>query len=211
MDAGLQELALELRDRHGCHTAILYGSHARGDAGTHSDYDAAGFSATRELVVRDTRAWRGTRLDLFVYPAQRLESPDAELLKLRGGVVLFELDGAARRMLERLELLFREGPPRLPPDELAARRQWSRKMLARMTRGDAEGHYRRAWLLTALLEDYFQLRHLWFLGPKEALRWLERNDAVAHVAFEAALAPDAQASSIEQLVDIVTREPGRSL
>lgn len=202
MTPDIPALGLELRERHGCHAAILYGSHARGDANAQSDYDVAGFGAVT-AVVRDAGTWRGAYLDLFIYPLQRLESPDAEMLKLRGGVVMFERDGEATRLLAQVESLFRAGPPRLPPDELAARRQWSRKMLARIGRGDAEGDYRRAWLLTALLEDYFQLRHMWFAGPKESLRWLEENDPPAHAAFAAALRPGADAWHLEQLVDTV--------
>ena len=40
----IAEVVRALRDRHGCHTAILYGSYARGDAGRTSDLDVAGFA-----------------------------------------------------------------------------------------------------------------------------------------------------------------------
>jgi len=35
-------------------------------------------------------------------------------------------------------------------------------MALRMRRSDIEGNFRRAWLLTALLEDYFRLRGMWY-------------------------------------------------
>ncbi|MBL7543946.1 MAG: nucleotidyltransferase domain-containing protein [Bdellovibrionaceae bacterium] len=41
-DPFLNQLTQELTDKHKCHTVILYGSHARGDATLHSDYDLMG-------------------------------------------------------------------------------------------------------------------------------------------------------------------------
>jgi hypothetical protein len=186
----IAEIAAELRTRHGCHTAILYGSHARGDAGPASDYDAAGF-APITTVMRDARRWRGLWLDLFIYPEGMLLEPDIQLLKLRGGRVLFERDDEGSACLQRVERLFESGPEPLAADEAAARRAWAWKMLERAARGDPEGHYRRAWLLTALLEDYFLLRGNWYQGPKQSLEWLSRHDVEAFAAAEAALLPDA--------------------
>jgi hypothetical protein len=198
----LEALCEELRERHGCHTAILYGSRARGDETADSDYDAAGFASV-EIVMRDARPWRGTYLDVFVYPQKELEAPTQELLKLRGGRVLFEREEAGTRLLARLEEVFAAGPAPLSADEMQVRRTWARKMLARIARGDIEGDYRRAWLLTALLQDYFELRGLWFAGPKEGLAWLAINDPGAYAAFEAALKPGAGVSAIARAVGAV--------
>jgi hypothetical protein len=79
-------------------------------------------------------------------------------------------------------------------------------MVARIKRGDLEGHYRRAWLLTSLLEDWFLLRTRWYRGPKESLRWLAENEPETHAAFAAALAPGAPIEAIESLVERVTSE-----
>ena len=38
--------------------------------------------------------------------------------------------------------------------------------------------------MAATLEDYFQLRHSWFPGPKEGFEWLRNNDAPTLAAFE---------------------------
>jgi hypothetical protein len=86
---------------------------------------------------------------------------------------------------------------------MQVRRTWARKMLARIARGDIEGDYRRAWLLTALLQDYFELRGLWFAGPKEGLAWLAANDAGAYAAVEAALKPGAGVAAIARAVGAV--------
>jgi polymorphic toxin system nucleotidyltransferase-like protein len=201
-DPILEAVCDELRARHGCHTAILYGSRARGDARPDSDYDVAGFGST-PASFRDARRWRGRWLDVFVYPERHLARPGRELLKLRDGVVLFEKGGAGTRLLRRLDRTFRKGPERLAPDEARARRVWAWKMLDRAAHPDPEAGYRRAWLLTALLEDYFHLRGLWFLGPGRSLAWLRAHDPASHAVFAEALRPDAELDAVRRLVEAV--------
>jgi hypothetical protein len=76
-------------------------------------------------------------------------------------------------------------------------------MLERAKRADPEGNYRRHWVLTALLEDYFLLRGKWFEGPKKSLRWLEQFDKAAFEAFGTALEPGADLEAISCLVRFV--------
>jgi hypothetical protein len=202
LDPIVAELAEELRQRHGCHTAILYGSRAMGDARRDSDYDLAGFGSAA-VTYRDARKWRGVYVDTFVHPEARLLDPGQDLLQLRDGVVLFEKGGAGTKLLARLEEMFRQGPVQLSDDEIAARRVWAWKMLERSAQADIEADYRRTWLLMALLEDYFALRHLWYLGPKRSFRWLAANEPRVHEAFEAALRPGAELAAVRRLVEIV--------
>lgn len=199
-------LAVDLRERHGCHTAILYGSRAAGDFRPDSDYDLAGFGPAQR-TWRDARKSGGFYVDAFVHPEAKLLDPPRELLHLRGGVVLFEKEGAGTKLLARLEEMFRQGPERLAADEIAARKVWAWKMLERAAHPDIEAHYRRAWLLTALLEDYFALRHLWYPGPKQGLRWLEANHPGVYAAAGAALRPGATLDAIRGLVEAVAGPP----
>jgi predicted nucleotidyltransferase len=204
-DPILAALCEDLVARHGCHTAILYGSHARGDARDDSDYDIAGFGPGAS-AIRDARTLQGRYVDVFVYPEAMLAQPDSAMLKLREGVILFQREDAGTTLLRELDRVFKAGPPPLPPDEAQARRVWAWKMLDRAGRGeegDVEGDYRRVWLLTALLEDYFTLRDRWFLGPKEAMRWLDREDRQSAAAFRAALRPQGTIGEIEALVERV--------
>ena len=63
---------------------------------------------------------------------------------------------------------------------------------------------RRAWLLTALLEDHFQLRGQWYLGPKKSLAHLKTHEPHIYELFVVALAPAATLCSIEELVRSVS-------
>lgn len=203
LDPLLQRICDELSSAHRAHTILLYGSRADGSAGPDSDYDVAAFGPV-EKQVRDARLVDGAFLDIFVYPESVLTSPGEAQLALRGSKILVQRGTEAEGFLARLEEMFARGPARLPADEIEAIKVWALKMIVRIRRGDVEGNYRRVWLLTALLEDYFHIRGSWYQGPKKSLRWLEQLDPPAYRAFSAALAPGATDEEIYSLVKLVS-------
>jgi hypothetical protein len=191
----------DVKKKHRCHTLILYGSWARGDATAASDYDLLAIQDHSDNVVRDARQWKGVYLDIFVYPEKRLRP--AELLHVRGGKVLFQKGRIGDTLLARIDKVFARGPRPLSSEELGARKVWARKMLDRARLCDPEGNFRRVWLLTALLEDYFLFQNRWYEGPKAAFKWLRENQPEASAQFERALDPGADLSAISDLIDIV--------
>lgn len=197
------ELAMnDLVGQHRCHTVILYGSRSRGDWTDESDYDLIGFRDEGDKF-RDARVIEGKFLDAFVYPVKDLIEHEKDFLRIRKGTILLEKDGFARNLLKKLDSVFDEGPKPLPEDELQAIRVWIGKMLARIAKGDLEGNYRRAWLQYDLIESYFALRRKWYLGPKEAFRWLSENDPTAYSLFDFALKPGAALVDIQRLAERV--------
>jgi len=130
------------------------------------------------------------------------------LLRIRGGRVLLEKRGFGTALLKRLARRYARGPARLSPEEVNLRKHWARKMLQRIRRADAEGKFRRAWLLTTLLEDYFVLRGLWYEGSKLSLRWLRRHEPAVASLFTKALRLGAKLSCIVELAAVVTAVPG---
>ena len=205
-DPILDKVCTELIAAHAVHTILLYGSRADGSAGSDSDYDVAAFGAS-DKSFRVARLVDDAYLDVFVYPEALLLEPTEEYLKLRGSLVVLQRGAEAEDFLSKLEEIFRCGPEPLPADEIAARKVWAHKMLARMKRTDLEGNYRRVWLLTALLEDYFQTRSLWYQGPKKALRWLQQFDVPTYDAVRLALEPNASTEAVSSLVHLVAGEP----
>lgn len=200
------ELAMnELVGHHQCHTVILYGSRSRGDWTEESDYDLVGFRDHGEKF-QDARIIEGKFLDAFVYPIKDVVDHEKDFLRFRKGTVLLEKNGFAENLLKKLDQVFDEGPKSLPKDELHAIRIWIKKMLARITKEDLEGNYRRAWLQHDLLESYFTLRQKWYLGPKESFRWLSENDPETYRFFDLALKPHAAFTDIVHLAEKVLEE-----
>lgn len=203
LDPFLKRICDELVTAHRAHTILLYGSRADGSAGPGSDHDLAAFAPV-ERTIRDARLVDGAFLDAFVYPESVLLRPAEAHLALRGSKILVQRGSEASDFLAGLDELFARGPTRLPEDEIEALKVWALKMVGRIRRGDLEGNYRRVWLLTALLEDYFLIRGSWYQGPKKSLLWLERFDPPTHRAFVAALAPGAGDEAIVSLVKLVS-------
>jgi nucleotidyltransferase-like protein len=209
MDRLLQEVCTALtRDSH-AHTILLYGSRADGTETEFSDYDIAAF-ADVPVTKRDTRIVDGQFLDVFLHPQAVLRTPSKEHLTLRGSEILLQRGTEAADFLASIDALFHRGPEPLPADEVDARRTWARKMALRMRRGDIEGDFRRVWLLTALLEDYFALRDMWYQGPKKSFQWLRASDVRTYRAFKEALKPNASFDAIDDVVALVVGIPGAS-
>jgi hypothetical protein len=129
--------------------------------------------------------------------------PEAEHLRLRGSNIIQQRGSEAESFLTRIEEYFLRGPPSLPAGEAEARKVWAHKTLARATRGDPEGNYRRIELIQVLLENYFHVRGQWFLGPKKSLRWLEQFVPSASRSFCMALEPGAGHQAIASLVRLM--------
>lgn len=199
----IEHVILEVMAAHGCHTAILYGSWARGQAGPQSDVDVLYVRETGS-AVRDARLVQGVRLDAFVYPEADLAAPGPSLLRALGGRVIHERLVFGTRLLSTLQALHDRGPAPLADDQRHAAVLWSHKMLGRFRgRSDVEAQYRRAQLLIQSLEDYFALRDSWFRGPKEALAWLAQQDADTYQRFERAAQATASDAAFADLVEAV--------
>jgi len=200
----IEATALAIADEHGCHTAILYGSRARGGADDGSDVDLL---CIRDAgpALRDARVIGGVYFDVFVQPQGSIDvAADPALLRIIGGRVLRERDGAGAALLARVGERFARGPDPLPADDRNMRVVWAHKMLARLRRDDGlDTQYRRMAFLVQALEDYFALRTRWFRGSKDAFAWLRVEDGAAFGAFEAALRADAGPDALAALVAAV--------
>ncbi|AKT42070.1 nucleotidyltransferase domain-containing protein [Chondromyces crocatus] len=192
-----------LAEQHGCHAAILYGSRGRGEGRPDSDHDLL-------LVRKDGAAERlvrpieGLAIDAWIEPEAALDvTKDPGLLRIREGIVIVDAHGFGAALLKRAQQVFREGPAPLPPGEREALQAWGQKMLARLAERSIEGNYRRASLLAELLPAYFQLRGAFYLGPREALQQLAKEDVCVYEAFSGALEPGAPDSAIARLVNLV--------
>jgi len=103
-DTSILEIASDLKEKHHCHTVILYGSRARGDYTDTSDYDIAGF---RQHNIKERIAQklpnRNVFLDIFLYPESDLKEINDEHLCMHDGIVLFEKNKFGTNLLSKLK------------------------------------------------------------------------------------------------------------
>lgn len=166
----IERIGLDVMTANGCHTVVLYGSWARGQATETSDVDL--LCVRRDGPnVRDARILDGLYVDAFIYSEASIATPEPALRRALGGCVLCETDRCGTELLAKLQSLQERGPDPMSRDALMAVLLWSSKMLERF-RGQRglEPNYRRMQLFTQSLEDYFSLRGMWFPGPKAAFR-----------------------------------------
>jgi len=173
---------------------IVYGSFADGTSNLFSDFDALLVTADGERR-HDDRFVDFTQLDVFVHPLSDFqgEYDPAEYARIYGGQILLDRDGVAAALLERVTQWV-DSRAKKTQEELDFNVSWCEKMLRRAERTDAEGCFRRHWLLVESLEIYTELRGWPYLGPKKALAQLEKKDRAVFALYEKALTQNEYAS-----------------
>jgi len=199
----LNEIIDYLKNHHQVHTIILYGSRARDEATTTSDYDIIAIRKQGNFE-RDCQLFKGFYLDAFIYPEKAVKNPDSFMIRIKDGIVLCQNKNVGADLLKKIKKIFKQGPDKTPDWEKHEIFMWLRKMFQRAQMNDVEGHFRMHWLLHDLLECYFKLRDLWYLGPKESFQWLKQHDMICYKAFKEALKPNAKFAAIENLINYVS-------
>ena len=175
-----------LKETYRPDAVIVYGSFADGSANENSDFDAL-VLADREKT-HDSSVIDGTILDVFVYPTDtfRSEYDPQAFVQIRDGKIVLDTDGIADCLQKRvLDHIART--PQKTAEEIRREIGWCEKMLLRTTREDAEGYFRRHWLLCDSLEIYCDVKGLPYYGPKKALRLMEKTDEEAFLKYSEAL------------------------
>ena len=205
-DIVLNLIVDELKSTYLCHTVILYGSRARGDYTSTSDYDVAGISSSGEKkrIARFDEK-HNVYHDIFIYPEDDFLSLKDEHLNMADGVVIVEHDDFGNDLILKLKLMLDE-PESISNDELQVRKVWYKKMLSRASIGDLEGRYRHIWSLFAIIEDYFAFRNLRYQGPKKAFQYLEEHDQDTLSLFKDALFNTNDLDVLERLIIKITSQ-----
>lgn len=170
-----------------CHTMILYGSRATNKYNQYSDYDILALSDSITELTRDNRIIKSIFLDAWIYPSNMILNPDKNLVRIRNGKIICEQNGLGTTVLNLANKLFLGGPDKINKWEKIAKKNWAIRMLKRIEHHDVEGYFRLHWLLYELLENYFQVRDLWYLGPKKSFDWLASNDRNVFIQFSKTL------------------------
>lgn len=175
-----------LTERYAPETIIVYGSFADGSNNAASDFDALVIADGPQL--HDSTEIDGTVLDVFIYPPKvfQAEYDPGEFIQVFDGNIKLDKNGTAQQLKANV-ISYIEALPVKTDEDLAQSLAWCRKMLARTSRGDAEGFYRHHWLLTDSLEIYFDLHRKHSFGPKKSLRYMERTDPESFEVYSHAL------------------------
>jgi len=204
-DSLLQETVSELLQRYKCHTVLLYGSRARGDATDKSDYDLMAVRKSgKQIRLAEKR--NGKYLDIFIFPEKSLKKLGDEHLYMKESKVLFEQGHFGSQFIKQLKKIAKKPYQPLPDDEIQICRVWPHKMFERIIVGDIEANYRRSWLHEALLSDYFALRKKRYNGSKESFAWLKKNDLTTYKLFDKVLANPTNLKFLKKLVERVTEK-----
>ncbi len=166
---------------------IVYGSFADGTSNLFSDFDALLITAGGERQHDDSFV-DCTQLDVFIHPLSDFQGDydPADYAQVYDGQILLDRDGVAAALIERVNR-YLDACGSKSPEELRIDVSWCEKMLRRAGRADAEGAFRRHWLLVDSLEIYMQVRGWRYLGPKKALCTLEKKDKKGSALYVRAL------------------------
>lgn len=206
-DPALRAIVDHLRSAHACHTVVLYGSlRALGpDAKPWSDVDLMAMSHEGP-ARRDTSIVAGLALDAWIYPEPADAIEEGHLILLREGIVLVEEGSQGRNLVERARRIYERGPKPTDAAERAHRLAWATRTVARLRAHPPESgemRFRKATLVVELLEWWFTLRGMWFLGPRAGLEWLAANRPPAHADLSCALDPSCTPNELARAIDAV--------
>ncbi|MFD1737471.1 nucleotidyltransferase domain-containing protein [Bacillus salitolerans] len=202
MNELIEKIKTYLEEKYNCHTLILYGSYNSGDFTAESDIDIIGFSQEVE-ELNDVNSIEGKQLDAWIYNTNKIKQPE-QFLRINEGTVLVDTMGLGVQLLTEIQTIYNNGPKKLTQEEKDFLKGWLKKMYVRSIKSDIEGNYRLNWMLKDSLEIYFELKGIWFLGPKKAFKWLKENDSMALHLFEKSLDREADNQDIKKLIEYIT-------
>lgn len=161
---------------------ILVGSGARRALTSHSDLDFIALItgqdegeetfrvADREVEVR-YRGYKAVEQEIMHVP--RLPP------LLRKGRVLFELEGAGAKLVERANQRFRQGPPPASLNEKIRLKVGCLHWLGKaedLQHQPATAHYLLGLFVEDLVQAFFRLRGFWLTAPADVLRFVASRD-----------------------------------
>lgn len=183
----LEQILRYIQETYAPLSIILYGSYADGTNGLNSDFDALVITADHERF-HDTSFVDGILLDVFVYPAKYFESSYSceDFVQIFDGRIVTDSSGIGKALQETVRAYLKNRPGKTGT-ELQADIDWCVKMSARAKRCDCEGLFRWHWLLIDSLEIFCDIMHQPYLGPKKALKWMEKAHPEAFDRYKRAL------------------------
>ncbi|WP_146107520.1 nucleotidyltransferase domain-containing protein [Aliivibrio sifiae] len=133
-------------------------------------------------MFEHTRSHHGVFIDAWVYPTE-LMNEAVEFIKLHKAHCVIDKRGLCQTLVCEVEKEYQKGPLPLSDLDKANFIELRQKILKQVCKGGLEGNYKKAWLQSDLLQAYFTLRGLWYLGAKQSFSWLKVNNEAAFELF----------------------------
>ncbi|MBC7540172.1 MAG: nucleotidyltransferase domain-containing protein [Bacteriovorax sp.] len=194
----LEKILDFLKDKYKFHSVILYGSRAGDKFRSDSDYD---FLCIRKegKRIREIIKFENITIDLIVDDEEIAKRPN-DVLYLWQSKILTDEKGFAKALVDSTLARLSHSPEPLSLSRITQRKKQILDSLIYIQQNDILGDYRRNDLLAKLLPLYCDFAHIWDLGDKHTLTWLEKNDSKTFELFRLALKKESSYSNVEELV-----------
>lgn len=169
---------------------ILVGSGARRALTSHSDLDFIALITGQDEGEETFRvADREVEVRYRSYKAVEQEVAHVPRLPplLRKGRVLFELEGAGAKLVERANQRFRQGPPPASLNDKIRLKVGCLHWLGKaedLLDHPATAQYLLGLFLEDLLQAFFRLRGFWLTAPADMLRFVASRDSAVGELLE---------------------------
>lgn len=175
----MESIVAYLKEKYRASSIIVYGSYAEGTQTERSDFDALVLGPTCPYA-HDESIVDGVKLDVYVYPRDIFygEIVVDDFEHLAEGLVVLNEDGMGTWLKNMIANQIASIPAK-PDEDIAASLEWCDNMCHRAALGDAEGFFRRHWLLTDSVEIYCDVMGMPFLSPLRVINKMTKADPEA--------------------------------
>lgn len=204
MDKLINSVVIGLHATYNPKVIILHGSYGRGEHTETSDIDIVCFC---DDIPNHRYSYmsQDKYVDVHLFPVSFLDNLHDESFYFDDGIVVYDTNNMGRDYLVKIQQFIATNNQNISTSEKHHIGMWVTKMLDRSQVDGVHGAYRRIWLQRELLKIYFEMRDLWYFGPKRALIYLDQNDQRVYKMFDEAYRDPSNLNTLTTLANEVIK------
>lgn len=190
----MEKIISYLKEKYRASSIIVYGDWAEEGADKTSIFEALVMGPTSPYA-HDMETIDGIKLDVVVYPREIFygEITIEDFEQVYDGLVALDDDGMGT-WLKRVIVQQIDSIPSKPDEAIIESLEWCKNMCEKAAKKDADGYFRRAWMLTDSVEIYADVIGVPFLSPQKTMSKMRKNDPeAAQIHFNALSTMDQEA------------------